>query len=90
MLKRDNFPRSHTYRLSRCWRVAGSLLGVYSAMHAGAVLVRVKVFGGLLGAWRICARERSGRAGGGCGRGKAPSHGRDFLKICIDDLDMRF
>ena len=30
---------------------------------------RVKVLGGLLGAWKICARERSDRAGGGCGRG---------------------
>ena len=49
---------------------------------------RVKVLGGLLGAWKICARERSDRAGGGCGRGKPPSHGRDFLKIRI--VNMRF
>ena len=44
---------------------------------------RVKVLEGLLRAWKICAKERSNRAGGGCGRGKPPSHGRDFLKIRI-------
>ena len=29
---------------------------------------------------RSSARERSDRAGGGCGRGIPPSHGRDFFK----------
>ena len=28
--------------------------------------------GGLLGAWRICARELCDRAGGGCGRAEPP------------------
>ena len=41
------------------------------------------------GAARICqrgakAREQSDRAGGGCGRGVSPSHGREiFQNLCL-------
>ena len=49
------------------WRMKRYNVLETELVYKQARFYRVKVFGGLLGAWKICARERSDRAGGGCG-----------------------
>ena len=49
------------------WRILGAIgVDLFSRLGGG-------------GGDRSHARERSDRAGGGCGRGDTPSHGRDFF-----------